>query len=87
MKLLLTLFGPQMCLLYFVLHILFQPNTVKNYAPLFNCTSVDWTSDSMMARLQANYFNCLGLELFRQLLGPRVSTGDSILLQIFSSVV
>ena len=29
--------------------LVINPITVNNFAALFNCTSVDWVSDSMMA--------------------------------------
>ena len=44
--------------------------TVDNFAVIFNCTPMDWASDSMMARPKAIHFSWFGPELFRLLLCP-----------------
>ena len=47
-----------------------NPFTVDNFAELFNCTTVDRASASVMARPKAVHFSWLEPELFRMLLGP-----------------
>ena len=61
--------------------------TVDNFAATFNCTPVDWASDSMMARPKAIHFSWLGPELFVFCLVHRGSTDDLRLLKISGGVV
>ena len=62
---------------------MFQSITVDNFAALLNCTPVDRSSDSMMARPKAIHFSWLGPELFRL----RGLTDGLLLLQIYGVVV
>ena len=50
--------------------LVINPITVDNFAALFNCTPVDRSSDSMMARTKAIHLSLLWPELFRLLLCP-----------------
>ena len=50
--------------------LVFGPVAVDNFASLFNCTSVGWASDSMMAPTWSVCFSWFGPELFCLLLGP-----------------
>ena len=61
--------------------------TVANFAVLFNCTSVDRVSDSMMAPTYCYSFKLVGTGTLRLLLVHRGSTDDLLLLQITRGVV
>ena len=43
--------------------LVINPITVDGYPTLFNCTPVDWASDSMVTRPKAIHFSWLGREL------------------------
>ena len=50
--------------------LVINPFAVDNFAALFNCTSVDRTSGSLMASPKAILFSWVGPELFHLLLDP-----------------
>ena len=61
-------------------------NSIKldNFAAIFNCTPVDWVSDSMMALTKHYSYQLIGTRTLSSVVGP---LDDLLLLHISSYVV
>ena len=50
--------------------LVINPITVDNFAALFNCTPVDWASDSMMTPTISYSFKLVGTGALSSVVGP-----------------